>query len=199
MRSAFALQALGDFSHIISKRCLLTSLAGECGGGGLESCSVFVCVWVDVLCVCVWQRRRERECVRLCYALQFPWPLCEILLTRRLWAWHTVLRQCRGWEEQSKWWRGSFSPAWQGKQVLEEEPIEDRDGQESAAATHLHRCNAMDAVRWMVDVLQKQAPVIAVFCSRSECASLCTCSSCNNFHKSPAHSWPIRTTLAGDL
>lgn len=149
MRSAFALQALGDFSHIISKRCLLTSLAGECGGGGLESCSVFVCVWVDVLCVCVWQRRRERECVRLCYALQFPWPLCEILLTRRLWAWHTVLRQCRGWEEQSKWWRGSFSPVWQGKQVLEEEPIEDRDGQESAAATHLHRCNAMDAVRWM--------------------------------------------------
>lgn len=86
MRSAFALQALGDFSHIISKRCLLTSLAGECGGGGLESCSVFVCVWVDVLCVCVCvtEKGRERECVRLCYALQFPWPLCEILLTRRL-------------------------------------------------------------------------------------------------------------------
>lgn len=70
---------------------------------------------------------------------------------------------------------------------------------ESAAVTHLPLCNAMDAVRWMVDVLQKQAPVITVFCSRSECASLCTCSSCNNFHKSPAHSWPIRTTLAGDL
>lgn len=53
MCSAFALQALGDFSHIISKRCLLTSLAGECGGGGLESCSV---------CVCVTEKEREGVC-----------------------------------------------------------------------------------------------------------------------------------------
>lgn len=80
MRSAFALQALGDFSHIISKRCLLTSLAGECGGGGLESCSVFVCVWVDVLCVCVWQRRREGVCevvLRSAVPLATVWNLAD--------------------------------------------------------------------------------------------------------------------------